>query len=64
MRVTAGDWRRLKAISETISGAEIGICYASALCFAVRLVFFGAKTSPQDSGSVRIEERFRFLNAE
>jgi hypothetical protein len=40
-------WRETgagKAISETISGAEIGICYASALCFAVRLVLLRAKT--------------------
>ena len=26
-----------------------GICYASALCFAVRLILSGAKTTPQDS---------------
>jgi hypothetical protein len=38
-----------KAISKAISGAEGGICYASALCFAVRLELLGAKTSPQDS---------------
>ena len=32
-----------KAISKAISGAENGICYASALCFAVRLVAIGSE---------------------
>jgi hypothetical protein len=32
-----------KAISKAISGAENGICYASALCFAVPLVAIGSE---------------------
>jgi hypothetical protein len=32
-----------KAISKAISGVENGICYASALCFAVRLVAIGSE---------------------
>ena len=38
-----------KAISKAISGVESGLCYASALCLAVRLELLGAKTSLQDS---------------
>jgi hypothetical protein len=40
-----------KAISETVSGAGIGICYASALCFTVRFVLLRAKTTSQDSNA-------------
>ena len=47
-------WRETgasKAISATISGAEIAICYARALYFAVPLVLLRGKTTSQDSNA-------------
>src|SRR5262249_61114090 len=38
-----------KAISKAIPARGTGICYAGALCFAVRLVLLRAKVTRQDS---------------
>ena len=47
--VPARNRHRKKICNKTISGAGMGIGYASMLCFAVRLVLLRAKTRSQDS---------------
>ena len=41
----------VKRFLRQFQARKSGICYASALCFAVRLELLGAKTSSQDSNA-------------